>query len=289
LTVVTAEAVTWRASGRAIVDAVDLELRAGELVALAGPNGAGKSTLLRLLAGDIAPDSGTIRVGDTPLAGLGPLEQARVRAVMPQHTSLQFAFTVRQVAAMGRFPHRPSERDDAIVGAAMRDADVAPLAERSFLTLSGGEQSLATLARVLAQQAGVLLLDEPTASLDIRHRAHVMSIARRAANDGATVCVVVHDLNLAAAYAHRVALLHEGRKVCDDTPWNALTEERIGDVFDHRVTVTASPVGDHPLVTPHDAEPVYSMSSGAMLRSAVGPGSGASASSTRSRPIFFAL
>ena len=147
----------------------------------------------------------------------------------------------------------PARRDDDVVERALCEADVDALAERSFLTLSGGEHSLATLARVLAQEAGVLLLDEPTASLDIRHRAHVMSIARRAADEGATVCVVVHDLNLAGAYANRIALLHEGRKVCDDTPWNALTEERIRDVFEHRVTVTQSPAGDYPLVTPHGA------------------------------------
>ena len=109
---------------------------------------------------------------------------------------------------MGRYPHAPSSRDSEIVDDALARADVPHLAERSFLTLSGGEQSLATLARVLAQQAGALLLDEPTASLDIRHKAHVMTIARRAADHGAAVCVVVHDLNLAAAYADRIALLH---------------------------------------------------------------------------------
>ncbi len=250
MTTITASSLSWLVGGRPIIDEVDLELRSGELLALAGPNGAGKSTLLRLLAGDLTPTSGHIRVGDASLATLSPVAQARLRAVMPQHTSLQFAFTVREVTAMGRYPHKPSSQDDAIVEHALRQADVSHLAERSFLTLSGGEQALATLARVIAQHAGILLLDEPTASLDIRHRAHVMTIARQAAEDGATVCVVVHDLNLAAAYAHRIALLYHGRKVCDDTPWSALTAERIRNVFDHDVTVTRSPVGDHPLITP---------------------------------------
>jgi iron complex transport system ATP-binding protein len=250
---VTASALSWRVDGRAIVDEVDLELRAGELVALAGPNGAGKSTLVRLIAGDLKPSGGTIRFGELLLAELGAAEQARLRAVMPQQTSILFAFTVRQIAAMGRYVHEPTKHDEAIVEDALRKADVAHLAERSFLTLSGGEQSLATLARVIAQQGGVLLLDEPTASLDIRHRARVMTIARRAADAGAAVCVVVHDLNLAAAYADRVALMHEGRKICDDTPWEALTSERLSDVFDHTIAVTKSPVGDHPLVTPHYA------------------------------------
>jgi iron complex transport system ATP-binding protein len=256
MSTITAESVAWHVEGRAIVDDVDLELRGGELIALAGPNGAGKSTIVRLLAGDLKPTRGTIHVAGRPLAELGPAEQARLRAVMPQHTTIQFAFTVRQVTAMGRYPHGESADDDAIVDEAMRETDVAHLAERSFLTLSGGEQSLATLARVVAQQGGVLLLDEPTASLDIRHRAHVMSIARRAAEEGAAVCVVVHDLNLAAAYADRIALLHEGRKVCDDGPWEALTAERLSEVFEHEVAVTRSPIGDHPLVTPHYARAV---------------------------------
>ena len=124
------------------------------------------------------------------------------------------------------------------------------VAERSFPTLSGGEQALATLARVVAQEAGVLLLDEPTASLDIRHQAHVMTIARETAEHGGAVCVVVHDLNLAAAYADRIAVLHDGRKACDSVPWDALTEQRLTRVFGHPVCVTRSPVGDHPLVTP---------------------------------------
>ncbi len=246
----SAVGVSYHVAGRAIVDGVDLELRPGQLVALVGPNGAGKSTLLRLLAGELEPTAGGVLVGDVPLAALRPAEQARVRAVMPQHTSLQFAFTVRQVIELGRYPHRPSRGDAVIVAEAMSRADVGHLAERSFLTLSGGEQSLATLARVLAQQAGVLLLDEPTASLDIRHREHVMTTAREAAEAGATVCVVVHDLNVAAAYAHRVVLLDDGRKVCDDVPWESLTAARVGSVFGYGVTVTRSPAGDHPLVTP---------------------------------------
>ena len=251
MTSLSAVALSWHACGRAIVDSVDLELRPGELLALAGPNGAGKSTLLRLVAGDLTPTGGHITFGDAPLTALSVAEQGRLRAVMPQQTQMQFAFTVRQIAAMGRHPHEPSARDGEIVDEALVRADVPHLAERSFLTLSGGEQSLATLARVLAQEVGILLLDEPTASLDIRHKAHVMATARQAADEGAAVCVVVHDLNLAAAYADRVALMHDGRKVCDDIPWNALTAQRLSRIFDHPVAVTPSPTGPHPLITPH--------------------------------------
>ena len=250
MTSLTAQRVSFLAGGRAIVDDVDLDVRPGELLALVGPNGAGKSTLLRLLAGDLEPTTGTIVCGDMTLGSLSAIEQARLRAVMPQQTHVQFAFTVRQIAELGRYPHRPSREDREIVDASLDTADVAHLAARSFLTLSGGEQALTTLARVVAQQAGVLLLDEPTAALDIRHREHVLTTARETAEAGGAVCVVVHDLNIAAAYAHRVAVLHDGRKACDAAPWEALTEERIACVFGHEVRVTGSPVGDHPLVTP---------------------------------------
>jgi iron complex transport system ATP-binding protein len=250
MSVLAARSVSCHLGKRAIVDAVDLEVRPGELLALVGPNGAGKSTLLRLLAGELEPTGGAVVFGETLLASLGASEQARLRAVMPQHTSVQFAFTVRQIAALGRYPHRPSRADDAIVDASLETAGVAHVAERSFATLSGGEQALATLARVIAQDAGVLLLDEPTASLDIRHREHVLTIARDTARSGGAVCVVVHDLNIAAAYADRIVVLHEGRKACDSAPWDALTEERVERVFGHPVCVTRSPVGDHPLVTP---------------------------------------
>jgi iron complex transport system ATP-binding protein len=250
MSALTARGVSFVVGGRAIVDDVDLEVRRGELLALVGPNGAGKSTLLRLLAGDLEPTSGTVAYGERRLGALSAMEQARRRAVMPQQTHVQFAFTVRQIAELGRYPHRPSREDRGIVDAALATAEVTHIASRSFLTLSGGEQALTTLARVVAQQAGVLLLDEPTASLDIRHREHVLTIARETAEAGGAVCVVVHDLNIAAAYADRIAVLHEGRKECDSAPWAALTEDRLVRVFGHPVCVTRSPVGDHPLVTP---------------------------------------
>jgi iron complex transport system ATP-binding protein len=250
MSALAARSVSFHVGKRPIVDGVDLEVRPGELLALVGPNGAGKSTLLRLLAGELEPTSGAVVFGETALASLGASEQARLRAVMPQHTSVQFAFTVRQIAELGRYPHRPSRADGAIVDGALETAGVAHVAGRSVPTLSGGEQALTTLARVVAQEAGVLLLDEPTASLDIRHREHVLTIARETAEQGGAVCVVVHDLNIAAAYADRIAVLHEGRKACDSEPWQALTEDRLARVFGHPVCVTRSPVGDHPLVTP---------------------------------------
>jgi iron complex transport system ATP-binding protein len=189
MTSIVAESISWHVDGRAVVDQVDLELREGELVAIAGPNGAGKSTLLRLLAGELAPTTGRVLLDGRDLTSLSPMEQARLRAVMPQHTTLRFAFTVRQVTAMGRHPHPPSERDDSVVEEAMRAADVDELAERSFVTLSGGEQSLATIARIVAQEAPVLLLDEPTAHLDPPTAKALVDDVLAAAGDRAVLLV----------------------------------------------------------------------------------------------------
>ena len=171
---------------------------------------------------------------------------------MPQETVLQFAFTVREVVAMGRHPHRRngSERDGEAVESAMRWTETLDLRRRTYPTLSGGERGRTTLARVLAQESPILLLDEPTAALDIRHQERAMTVARSYADSGGAVIAVLHDLNLAAAYADRIALLAEGRLAGLGPPWAVLREDLLGSVFDHPVVVTRSPCGDSPLVVP---------------------------------------
>ena len=171
---------------------------------------------------------------------------------MPQETVLQFAFTVREVVAMGRHPHRRngSERDGEAVESAMRWTETLDLRRRTYPTLSGGERGRTTLARVLAQESPILLLDEPTAALDIRHQERAMTVARSYADSGGAVIAVLHDLNLAAAYADRIALLDEGRLAALGPPWAVLREDLLGSVFDHPVVVTRSPCGDSPLVVP---------------------------------------
>ena len=252
-TVLEAREVSYRAGSALLVDGVSLALAPGEVLALVGPNGAGKSTLLRLLAGDLTSSSGEVLLDGRPLASYGPRELALRRAVMPQQTVLQFAFTAREVVLMGRSPHlRGAERehDFAVAHACMMRTDSAQFAGRAYPTLSTGEQQRVTLARVLAQQTPILLLDEPTSSLDIRHQEMVMQIAREAAEEGAAVLAVLHDLNLAAAYADRIAVLRRGRLVAAGAPADVLTGELLSDVFEHPILVTPHPVRPCPLVVP---------------------------------------
>ena len=248
-----AHSVSYRVGQAVLVDGVSLTLARGEVLALVGPNGAGKSTLLRLLAGDLSPGGGEVALDGRPLSAYRPGELARLRAVMPQQTVLQFAFTALEVVLMGRNPHlrgREADRDLAIAEAAMAGTDCLHLADRSYPTLSIGEQQRVTLARVLAQETPVLLLDEPTASLDIRHQELVLQVARERATGGAAVLAVLHDLNLAAAYADRVAVLSRGRLAACGAPWDVLTEGLLSEVFEHPVAVMRHPLRDCPLVMP---------------------------------------
>jgi iron complex transport system ATP-binding protein len=236
----SASGVDLRLGDTAVLSGVDLSVRGGELVALVGPNGAGKSSLLAVLAGDLAPDRGAVLLGDRPLREHPVRDLARQRAVLLQRQGLAFGFRVEEVVRMGRAPwHRTAaeDDDDLAVDEAMRRAEVAPLALRLYPTLSGGEQARVSFARVLAQTAPVLLLDEPTAALDIRHQEVLLGVAREAAAQGAAVVVVLHDLALAAAYADRVCVLSRGAVVADGPPREVLTDELLTRVYEHSVQV----------------------------------------------------
>ncbi len=239
---------------RRLLDGVDVELRAGELLAVVGPNGAGKSTLLSVLAGDRAPDAGQVLVRGRPIGAYRPRELARLRAVMPQQSVQQFAFTVREVVALGRAPWPAGPDPDAAVVAALADTQTAELADRTFLTLSGGEQSRVTLARVLAQRTPIALLDEPTAALDIRHQQLVLRLARQLAAAGHAVLAVWHDLHLAAR-ADRVLLLAAGRVRAVGRPAEVLTADLLGEVYRHPVRVLTDPRDGRPLVLPDAPAP----------------------------------
>jgi iron complex transport system ATP-binding protein len=247
-----ARGVGYTVGGARLLADVSLAVRPGELVALVGPNGAGKSTLLRVLAGDLDPTEGGVLLDGKPLGSYRAAALARRRAVMPQQTILQFAFTVREVVEMGRAarPNSDSEAHRAAVDASLARTDASALAGRTYPTLSGGEQQRVTLARVLAQEAPLLLLDEPTNSLDLRHQELVLQTARSAAADGAAVLAVLHDLNLAAAYADRVALLSGGRLAACGPPWEVFTEALLSEIFQHPIAVCRHPLRDCPLVLP---------------------------------------
>ncbi|MET7408609.1 heme ABC transporter ATP-binding protein [Streptomyces parvulus] len=248
-----AEAVRVLLGGRPVLDGVDVRVRAGEVLALVGPNGAGKSTLLGALAADVPAAEGVVRVHGRPAGEWSAPELALRRAVLPQSASLSFPFPVAEVVRMGRAPWAGGEReaeDDAAVAEAMARTEVAGFAGRPFSALSGGERARVALARVLAQRAPLLLLDEPTAALDLRHQELVLRLCRERARVGDAVVVVLHDLALAAAYADRVAVLRAGRIAAEGAPAEVFDEDLLSEVYDQPVEVLPHPRTGALLVVP---------------------------------------
>lgn len=240
--VLVARDIRVRIGSTVVVDGVNIDVAAAEVVALVGPNGAGKSTLLGAIAGDIAC-SGSVTIAGRDVASCSPLGLARLRAVLPQHTKTLFSFSAEDVVRMGRYPCQDSSNDDAVVAESLARVGATSLARRSFVTLSGGEQTLISLARVLAQQTPLLLLDEPTAALDLAHQELVCSVARSLAGEGRAVIVVLHELNLAARYADRIVVVTGGRVAVDAAPAIALDADLLGAAYGHRVVVI-----DHPFL-----------------------------------------
>ncbi|MFJ7236331.1 heme ABC transporter ATP-binding protein [Streptomyces olivaceus] len=248
-----AEALRVLLGGRPVLDGVDVRVRAGEVLALVGPNGAGKSTLLGALAADVPAAEGVVRVHGRPVSAWSAPELALRRAVLPQSASLSFPFPVEEVVRMGRAPWAggdEADEDDAVVSDAMSRTEVTGFAGRPFSALSGGERARVALARVLAQRAPLLLLDEPTAALDLRHQELVLRLCRERARAGDAVVVVLHDLALAAAYADRVAVLRAGRVAADGPPAEVFAEELLSEVYDQPVEVLPHPRTGALLVLP---------------------------------------
>ena len=231
---------------RAAVRGVSLRVSPGRLLAVVGPNGAGKTTLLRLLSGSLIPEGGRVTLDDRPLALLGDRERARALAVVPQSESSTFPVTVAELAGMGRYAHlgpwaRSGAGDRAIVDRAMARAAVREFADRQLGELSGGERQRARIARALAQEAPVLLLDEPTAGLDLRYRMEVFHLLRELRADGLAVLVITHDLNLAARFADRLLLLDEGRARAWGSPDEVLLRAPLEEVYEWPLRVVAHP------------------------------------------------
>jgi iron complex transport system ATP-binding protein len=239
--VIRAENLGFRTAGKSLIEDVSFSLDAGEILAVIGPNGAGKSTLLKCLAGELTPTAGAILAHGRPLDPARQSAAARWRAVLPQANRIPFAFTAREIVLLGRSPHilgRESPRDQEIVGEALAATDATHLAARSVQTLSGGELQRVHMARVLAQiweadpgRGRLLLLDEPTAALDLKHQHALLRLARDWADHGTAVLVILHDLNLAARHADSLLWIHQGRQTAFGSPETSLTPRRIREVF----------------------------------------------------------
>jgi len=234
-----------------VLEAVSLRADPGELVAILGPNGAGKSTILRVATGLIPCDSGAVRIGTPGVEGevksLSPTAIARSIAVVSQETEVAYGFSVREVVAMGRAPHqagwmRMTDADEAATDAALLECDLADLASRNARELSGGERKRVAIARALCQQTPILLLDEPTASLDVRHSLMLFDLLEKRTKQGLSCVAALHDLNFAAR-ASRVVLLKNGRVIASGPPREVMTEARLEETFDARLYVGESENG----------------------------------------------
>lgn len=225
---------------------VNLAVAGGESVALIGPNGSGKSTLLKVVSGVLRPEDGTVRLDDASIGSLSVRQIARCLAMVEQERTMGFDFTVREVVAMGRIPHRgrfagETAEDRQAIRRALELADVSELADRSIRAVSGGERQRVYLGLALAQEPDILLLDEPTTHLDLRHQVQFMSIVQERVQAGMTVLIAIHDLTLAAQAADRIALMGEGRIVVTGTPSEVLTPSNVRRVFNVEAVV-----GEHP-------------------------------------------
>ena len=236
MTVLVANMLSKQLGKKTVLHGVSMQVARGELVLLAGRNGAGKSTLLRCLIGAIEPDAGSAHLGGRPILSWHSKARAREVAFVPQDTEVPFDFTGRELVTMGRHPHRGRSEtlraeDLHAVDRALQLLDAKAFADRSVMTLSGGEQRRIAVARALATEAPLLLLDEPTSNLDLEHALQLVILLRRLADDGRGVLVASHDLNLFAPYCDRVVLLHNGRADVDEAPEAALSQENVERVF----------------------------------------------------------
>ena len=261
MTAIGLDGVTVVLGGRPVVDGIDLRVGSGEWLALIGPNGAGKTTVLRAIA-RLVPFTGSITLGDVPTGDMSRAELSRLLAVVPQEPSTPPWMTVAEYVLLGRLPHlgplaKEGEHDREAAARALSRLDLLQYRERPLGTLSGGEKQRVVVARALAQEARIVLLDEPTAAFDIGHQQQALDLLDALRGESElTLVAAMHDLTLAAQYADRMVLLDRGRVVADGGPSDVLTEEAIARHYGASIDVV--PVGDRVAVIPrrsraHDA------------------------------------
>ncbi|GAB4083669.1 ABC transporter ATP-binding protein [Myceligenerans cantabricum] len=251
-----AEGVVLGYDGRTVIDGLDLVLPAGKITAIVGPNACGKSTLLRGMARLHALSGGTVLLDDRDVTAMSRRELARAVGMLPQSSIAPDGVRVAELVARGRYPHqgwfgRHSSDDDAVVASALASTGVADLADRPVQDLSGGQRQRVWIAMVLAQQTDIVLLDEPTTFLDVRHQLDLLDLLTSLNRErGTTVAMVLHELNLAARYADHLVVMNSGKIVAEGAPRAVLTSEVVQGAFDLESDVVPDPVSGTPMVVP---------------------------------------
>ncbi len=244
---IDARDVTYEVDGKILLHGVDLCASEGQLVGLIGPNGAGKSTLLRTISGALGHRDGVVKLEGTNIKSLSSREVATGLALVPQIAPYTHGFTAVELVLMGRYPHLgrfqiEGSKDEGIARDAMRLTETESFTDRTLDTLSGGERQRVFVARALAQQPRILLLDEPTSNLDVLHQLKVLDLVRELVDDGLTAVAAIHDLNLAARYCDRLVLLQQGRVLAEGPPAEVLTPETIESAFGVKSAVYRDPI-----------------------------------------------
>ncbi|MFU8945343.1 ABC transporter ATP-binding protein [Mycetocola zhadangensis] len=255
-----ARGVTLAYDKATIFENLDLRIEQGEVTTLIGANGSGKSTLLKAFGRLLAPSAGSVELGGQPLRSLNTRAVARELAILPQKPLTPSATSVRDLVSRGRHPHQSLLRpwtpaDSTVVNESLAATGLTELADRDTASLSGGQLQRAWIALVLAQQAPIILLDEPTTFLDLTHQLDVLRLVRSINRErGATVVMVLHDLTLAGRYSDRLIVVGEGRVIADGSPWEVLTPEVLREAFDLEALVIPDPSSGAPLIVPVDPD-----------------------------------